>query len=68
MIEALDVLTHIPDEPVTDRLPPPPKLNAEEEKRLWRKIDMRLIPISTALYLVSYVDRSNIGEHPSHYK
>ncbi|KAJ8474823.1 hypothetical protein ONZ51_g6965 [Trametes cubensis] len=61
--ETLDVvLTHISDEPVTNSsLPPPPNLTAEEEKRLWRKIDMRLIPISTALYLVSYVDRSNIG-------
>lgn len=43
-------------------LPPPPVLTAEEERRLWRKVDMRLIPISTLLYLVSYLDRGNIGE------
>ncbi|OJT03631.1 High-affinity nicotinic acid transporter [Trametes pubescens] len=45
----------------SDRLPPPPVLTAEEERRLWRKVDMRLIPISTLLYLVSYLDRGNIG-------
>ncbi len=50
----------------SDRLPPPPVLTAEEERRLWRKVDMRLIPISTLLYLVSYLDRGNIGESPLH--
>ncbi|KAI0634510.1 MFS general substrate transporter [Trametes polyzona] len=45
----------------SDGLPPPPLLSPEEERRLWRKIDMRLIPIATVLYLVSYVDRGNIG-------
>ncbi|KAI0365418.1 MFS general substrate transporter [Pilatotrama ljubarskyi] len=44
-----------------DGLPPPPILTPEEEKKLWRKIDMRLIPIMTLLYLVSYIDRGNIG-------
>lgn len=38
-----------------------PILTAEEEKRLWRKVDMRLIPISVLLYLMSYLDRGNIG-------
>ncbi|KAI0672087.1 MFS general substrate transporter [Trametes maxima] len=46
---------------VSDELPLPPVLTAEEERRLWRKIDVRLIPIATILYLVSYVDRGNIG-------
>ncbi|KAI0649702.1 MFS general substrate transporter [Trametes meyenii] len=45
----------------SDELPDPPILTADEERRLWRKIDLRLIPIATILYLVSYVDRSNIG-------
>ncbi|KAI0649776.1 MFS general substrate transporter [Trametes meyenii] len=44
-----------------DELPDPPILTADEERRLWRKIDVRLIPIATLLYLVSYVDRGNIG-------
>lgn len=39
-------------------------LTAEEEKRLWRKVDMRLIPISVLLYLMSYLDRGNIGSSP----
>lgn len=42
----------------------PPVLTAEEEKRLWRKVDMRLIPISVLLYLMSYLDRGNIGSSP----
>lgn len=41
-----------------------PALTAEEEKRLWRKVDMRLIPISVLLYLMSYLDRGNIGSSP----
>lgn len=48
-----------------DTLPPPPTLTAEEEKRLWRKIDMRLMPILTLMYLCSFLDRGNIGMWPS---
>ena len=44
-----------------DTLPPPPTLTAEEEKRLWRKIDMKLMPILTLMYLCSFLDRGNIG-------
>ncbi|TFK86322.1 MFS general substrate transporter [Polyporus arcularius HHB13444] len=44
-----------------DKLPPPPDLTAGEERRLWRKIDMRFMPTMTMLYLVSFLDRSNIG-------
>ncbi|CAL1714050.1 unnamed protein product [Somion occarium] len=42
-------------------LPPPPKLTPEQEKKLWRKIDMRLMPILTLMYLFSFLDRGNIG-------
>lgn len=35
--------------------------NTPEDKRLVRKIDFRLIPILTLLYLLSFLDRSNIG-------
>lgn len=38
-------------------LPPPPKLTSKEEKRLWRKIDLKLMPILTVVYLVSFIDR-----------
>ncbi len=48
-----------------DKLPPPPDLTAGEERRLWRKIDMRFMPTMTMLYLVSFLDRSNIGESRS---
>ncbi|KAI0540573.1 hypothetical protein GGR58DRAFT_118636 [Xylaria digitata] len=31
------------------------------EKRVVRKIDLHLIPLVTSLYLVAFLDRSNIG-------
>jgi hypothetical protein len=31
----------------------------EEDSRIMRKIDYRLIPLLTILYVVSYLDRSN---------
>ncbi|KAI1783045.1 MFS general substrate transporter [Ganoderma leucocontextum] len=42
-------------------LPPPPVLTPQEEARLWRKIDWRIMPILTLMYLFSFVDRGNIG-------
>ncbi|KAJ6498892.1 MFS general substrate transporter [Mycena sanguinolenta] len=42
-------------------LPPPPSLSAEEERKLWRKIDLRLMPILSLMYLCSFLDRGNIG-------
>lgn len=38
-------------------LPAPPALSAEEEMRLWRKIDLRLMPILSLMYLFSFMDR-----------
>ncbi|KAF2093482.1 MFS general substrate transporter [Rhizodiscina lignyota] len=32
-----------------------------EQKRILRKVDLRLVPLLTFLYLISFVDRSNIG-------
>ncbi|TFK32744.1 MFS general substrate transporter [Crucibulum laeve] len=40
---------------------PPPDLTPEEEKKLWRKIDLRLMPILTLMYLSAFLDRGNIG-------
>ncbi|KAJ7915251.1 MFS general substrate transporter [Mycena leptocephala] len=40
-------------------LPPPPILSAEQERKLWRKIDLRLMPILTLMYLMSFLDRGN---------
>lgn len=38
-------------------LPPPPELSLEEEKQLYRKIDLRLLPILSIMYLCSFLDR-----------
>ncbi|POS68989.1 hypothetical protein DHEL01_v212617 [Diaporthe helianthi] len=35
--------------------------DAEKRKRLVRKIDVRLIPVLTILYLIAHIDRANIG-------
>ncbi|KAJ7105402.1 MFS general substrate transporter [Mycena crocata] len=42
-------------------LPPPPTLSTEEERKLWRKIDLKLMPILSLMYLLSFLDRGNIG-------
>jgi hypothetical protein len=34
-------------------------LSAEEQKRVIRKVDWRVVPLLTFLYLVSFLDRSN---------
>jgi len=39
-----------------------PDLDAGELKRLWRKIDVRLIPIMAVVYSFSVIDRINIGQ------
>lgn len=36
-------------------------IDAETEKRLVRKLDRRLVPLVMVLYLLAYLDRSNIG-------
>jgi hypothetical protein len=38
-------------------LPPPPILTPEQEKALYRKVDMKLMPILAAMYLLSFLDR-----------
>lgn len=38
-----------------------PVLTPEQEKKLWRKIDMRIMPILSLMYLLAFLDRSNIG-------
>ncbi|KAJ7693398.1 MFS general substrate transporter [Mycena rosella] len=42
-------------------LPPPPSLTAEEERKLWRKIDLRLMPILSLMYLLSFLDRGTLS-------
>jgi len=43
-----------------DNISPPLQLSEAEEKKLWRKIDLRLLPILTLLYLLSFMDRGNV--------
>jgi hypothetical protein len=38
-------------------LPPAPELSPEEEARLWRKIDLRILPMLSLMYLMSFLDR-----------
>ncbi|KAH8807883.1 major facilitator superfamily domain-containing protein [Xylogone sp. PMI_703] len=45
-----------PDEVITDD-----QISEQEGKRILRKVDFRLIPLLSVLYLIAYVDRSNIG-------
>ncbi|KAF8184699.1 MFS general substrate transporter [Pholiota molesta] len=40
-------------------LPPPPTLTEEQERKLWRKVDLRLMPILSLMYLLSFLDRGN---------
>jgi hypothetical protein len=38
-----------------------PPINVELEKRVRRKLDRNLVPLLAALYLLAFLDRSNIG-------
>ncbi|KAF9255008.1 MFS general substrate transporter [Marasmius fiardii PR-910] len=49
------------DDESSTGLSPPPKLTEAEERKLWRKIDRRLMPILCLMYLFSFLDRGNIG-------
>lgn len=33
----------------------------KQESRLWRKVDLRLMPMIALMYLLSFMDRGNIG-------
>ncbi|KAF2197612.1 MFS general substrate transporter, partial [Delitschia confertaspora ATCC 74209] len=37
------------------------EVSPEEEKRILSKVDWRLVPILSLLYLIAFIDRSNIG-------
>ncbi|KAF9225037.1 MFS general substrate transporter [Gyrodon lividus] len=38
-----------------------PNLAPGQEHKLWRRIDLRILPIITLMYLLSFMDRGNIG-------
>ncbi len=60
-------LSQVPPYEEEITFPPPPVLTPEEEARLWRKIDWRIMPILTMMYLFSFVDRGNIGAWSLHH-
>ena len=43
-----------------DGLPPPPQLTQAEEKKLWRKVDLKLLPVLALMYLLSFIDRGKV--------
>ena len=51
--------TTLPEIEQDSKLPPPPYLSAADERRLYRKIDLRLMPILTLMYLCSFLDRGS---------
>ena len=38
-----------------------PEYHSKETTRILRKVDYRLIPLLTTLYVMSFLDRSNLG-------
>lgn len=38
-------------------------VSPEEEKKIIRKIDYRVVPMLAMLYLISHLDRANLGKH-----
>lgn len=56
-VEIFDDEKHKDIETVAEQTPP--DLDQDEVKRILRKIDLRLLPVLTALYLMSFLDRSN---------
>lgn len=43
-----------------------PTLSPEQQRRLWRKIDLRILPVLSALYLCCYLDRGTAIIWPRH--
>ncbi|KAK2463977.1 hypothetical protein APHAL10511_004028 [Amanita phalloides] len=43
-------------------LSPAPTLTAEQERKLWLKIDLRLLPILSFMVLVTNINRDNFEE------
>lgn len=41
-------------------LPPPPHLTPAQESKLWRKMDLRLLPILAFIYLMAFMDRGDL--------
>ncbi len=44
-----------------DATAPPADIDERERRRLWRRVAWRIIPIVGLAYLMSYIDRANLG-------
>ncbi|KAK5661773.1 hypothetical protein OQA88_9874 [Cercophora sp. LCS_1] len=51
----------LPPPPSSDRPDSPTYVPEERERRVIRKVDLRIIPLSMMLYFFSFLDRVNIG-------
>ncbi|EJD40522.1 MFS general substrate transporter [Auricularia subglabra TFB-10046 SS5] len=47
--------------PAPDVPPPPVQFTGKDITRVYRKIDLRLLPMLGLMYLLSFIDRGNIG-------
>lgn len=48
----------VTDSKFVDDVPPsPPVLSPEEQRRVWRKIDKRILPVLSLMYMCCYLDR-----------
>ncbi|KAJ7072697.1 MFS general substrate transporter [Mycena amicta] len=52
---------HLSDFGGESLLPPPPALTEEQERKLYRKLDIRIMPILALMYLLSFLDRGRIS-------
>jgi hypothetical protein len=56
-----DVLEHIPVDEKLAAAGQHPPIDAAAEKKLLRKVDMHVVPILFLLFLLAFLDRTNIG-------
>ncbi|KAH9919553.1 MFS general substrate transporter [Fomitopsis serialis] len=59
-IQTAEVLPEY-EKDVDSELPPAPILSPAQQKKLWRKVDIRIVPILSVMYLCCYLDRGTIG-------
>lgn len=56
-----DVQAHNSDDSIDRKPEEPHYVDPKDEKRLLKKIDRTLIPFLSIIYLLSFLDRSNVG-------
>lgn len=56
-----DIQVHNSDESIDRKPEEPHYVDPKDEKRLLKKLDRTLIPFLSVIYLLSFLDRSNVG-------